>query len=132
MPKTHTKFSLDLQAKVVQALQLGMYITEACAAVGINKGTYFDWLKKGKKGLKPYEAFLEATDEAAALAEADALKKIRKGEPNWQAQAWFLERRHRDRWGRTVDQSGIADMPVQKQLVVRFIKPGEVKTDGEA
>lgn len=126
-----SKLTEDVQTKIVQALQLGLYIIEACKIVGITNPTYHNWVKLGRAGKKPYADFLEATEEASAAAEGDALAKIRKGEDNWQASAWFLERRFRQRWARTVDNSGIADTPVQKQLVVRFIKPGEVKADSE-
>lgn len=81
-------------------LRMGMYVQQACNMVGIAKDTIYDWLKRGAAGEEPYAAFASAYEKAAAQAEMVALSDIRAGKNNWQARAWFLERRFRDRWGR--------------------------------
>lgn len=124
-----TKLTPDLQSKLINALKLGMYIRQACEFVGISAFTYHHWLKQAAKGRKLYVEFKVAADNAAAVAEGSALQTVRAAGDNWQANAWFLERRFRDRWARTRDNSGVAETPVQKQLVVRFAKPGEVKPE---
>lgn len=56
----------------------------------------------------PFVEFLEATKRADGEAEMRALLEIQKaGKDTWQANAWFLERRHKDRWAkeRPVEQA---------------------------
>jgi transposase len=112
-----TKLNTKLTAKITQELQLGMFIETVCELNGITRETYYQWLKRGRAaGEKPdakerlYVDFLQAVTQASAEAEAHALSQIRKGVDNWTSQAWFLERRFRQRWARTVDQSGMADI----------------------
>jgi transposase len=67
-------------------------------------------LKKGREGKNgKYVEFFNAIKEAEAVAENSYLEKIQKAaegdpekdiKPVWQAAAWYLERKHPDRWGR--------------------------------
>jgi len=50
-----------------------------------------------------YSDFADAVKKAEAEAEANALKAIKDATPqNWQAGAWYLERKYPDRFGRRV------------------------------
>lgn len=95
-----TKYTPAVEKKVAEALSLGLYFDQACVMAGISKRTGYYWLEQGAEGKEPYVSFLHACEKADASAEGDALARIRMGELQWQAQAWFLERRHHNRWAR--------------------------------
>ena len=64
-------------------------------------------MKKGESTSSgAYVEFLEAVKKAEAEAEALRVSRISKAgkEGNWQADAWYLERRYPDRWGKRVQE----------------------------
>ena len=50
-----TKLTPELREEIVELLKAGNYIKTACAVVGINKTTFYQWLKKGKIFYKIYQ-----------------------------------------------------------------------------
>lgn len=112
-----TKLTPELQAEMVNIIRVGNYVETACAYVGLNKSTFYDWLKRGARELdrikqnpkarirKEEEIFVEfsnAIKKAEAEAEArDVLIIGKAAETQWQAAAWRLERRLPKKWGRS-------------------------------
>jgi hypothetical protein len=110
------KLTDDIRKDIIKVIRSGNYIETACAYVGINKTTFYDWLKKGarekqrvednprakvRKDLQKYVDFSEEVDKALAHAEIRDVAIIGKAaEKEWQAAAWRLERKFPDRWGR--------------------------------
>lgn len=75
----------------------------AAIASGVARSTFFDWLTLGRQEDSPkiYRDFVRELDEALALFEVDAMGRIAKaGSQEWQADAWRLERRYPERYGR--------------------------------
>lgn len=111
-----SKLTPELQARIVDVLAAGNYIEAACDFVGINPDTYHEWIKRGERGNAKdreggYTDFSDAVKKARAQAEIGSVARIRKAgmDGEWQADAWYLERSHPDRWGRRmaqVEQSG--------------------------
>jgi hypothetical protein len=106
-----TKLNAELQARLVEVLAAGNYIEAACAYVGIHRDTFFEWLKRGERDNVAdreggYSDFSDAVKKAQAQAEIDSVARVRKAgqDGNWQADAWYLERSHPDRWGRQVSK----------------------------
>lgn len=98
-----TKLTKDIQEKLVSAIAHGNYHEVACFLVGIGSSTFYSWMKKGEEenSKRIYRDFVEAIKKAEAIAEAQRLQVISKAShENWQAAAWYLERRYPDRWGR--------------------------------
>jgi transposase len=99
-----TSLTPEVQAKIIDAIELGMYVKQACLAAGICEKTYYLWKQRGETGEEPFAGFLQALQIAEAKAELRALKNITSNEeptgPHWTASAWFLERKHWKRWGR--------------------------------
>lgn len=116
-----SKLTPQLQEKIVSLISAGNYIRTACVAVGIDEDTYFRWLKRAKKGEKPYTDFAEAIKKAEAAAEVLYLNRIRKAadDGTWVAAAWFLERKYPTRWGRKDELAvgGQEGKPIKVKLV---------------
>ena len=111
-----SKLTPEIQEEILRVIKSGNYIETACAYVGINKSTFYEWLKRGarekdrvaknprakvRKSEKPYVDFHNAVEKALAQAEIRDVAIIGKAaEENWQAAAWRLERKFPERWGR--------------------------------
>lgn len=98
------KLTPEIQEKIVKAIKAGNYAVIAAAMAGISESTYYRWLEQGERpdAKSPYREFWESVKEAEAEAEVASVALIRRAAQNgtWQASAWFLERKHSDRWGR--------------------------------
>ena len=96
-----TKLTPNIKKEIVGYIEAGNYIEVACGAVGIHKDTYYEWIKKGNAGKQPYADFADAIKKATDKAEIRNVVVIQKAaQENWQASAWYLERKHPDRWGK--------------------------------
>lgn len=76
---------------------------ETCAAFGgVSYDTLNEWMKKGERLKRgKFFNFSESIKKAKAQAELLLVERIHDhGEKEWQANAWILERRHPERWGR--------------------------------
>lgn len=103
MPRP-TKLTPAVQDRIVKAISAGAYAIVAAKAAGIGETTFYRWLEMGSKpDAKPlYREFWESVKEAEAQAELANIVLIRQAAQagTWQAAAWYLERKHSDRWGR--------------------------------
>ena len=124
-----TKLTPQVQARIVQAIVGGNDITVAAAYAGIGKTTFYEWLERGRKEAArlaassrakpkdsetPFAEFADAIQKAQADAETRNVALIAKAaqEGTWTAAAWWLERKHPDRWGRKerIEHSGHIDV----------------------
>ncbi|WP_373896370.1 hypothetical protein [Virgibacillus sp. CBA3643] len=115
------KLTPEIEQEIIKVVRSGNYVETACAYVGINKTTFYDWLKRGarekdrlaknhkarmKKDEKKYVEFSNAIEKALAYAEIRDVAIIgQAAEDNWTAAAWRLERKFPDKWGRKDKQS---------------------------
>jgi transposase-like protein len=117
-----TKLTADLKERLIGALRSGAPNETAAGFAGIAESTFYAWLARAQEDLKAnpeiatdYTEFQEAVEKAQAEAELEKLLIINaaaKGKPTtegapgtagqWQAAAWFLERRHPERYGRRI------------------------------
>ena len=100
-----SKLTPETQKKIVDAISEGNYLETAAAIGGVTYTTLNNWMKKGESTSSgAYVEFLEAVKKAEA--EALRVSRISKAgkEGNWQADAWYLERRYPDRWGKRVQE----------------------------
>lgn len=115
------KINQSIIDKIVSAIRQGAYIETAAAYAGINKDTFYDWMKKGaneklerqkalenkEKRPKKYHLqvlFSDSIEKAMAESELFDLSVItqaaKKG--TWQAAAWRLERKFPKKYGPVV------------------------------
>lgn len=99
-----SKLTPELQERILQLIRKGNYIEVACAAVGIDKSTYYKWLQRGQQAKSgKYFDFFIAAKKAEREAETAFLDRIREAafkDKDWKAAAWYLERKYPERWGR--------------------------------
>lgn len=92
----------ELQKAFVAIVARGHYNQTACDASGITTETYRNWMARGEAGEAPYLGFFEAVKKARSAAEVSALSVIERAASGgqWQAAAWWMERRYPDKWGK--------------------------------
>jgi len=117
-----SKLTAKMIERIAGAIEKGMPAATVCRGVGIAPKTYYDWLKKGRDNYSPiYKRFLIAIDKANLKAEEELLQIIKKhSTKQWQAAAWIMERRFRDRWGREgydSDKGKPDDSPVDEEFL---------------
>lgn len=110
----------ELIEKAGELLQEGHYQRTVCNYFGISEQTWYSWLNKGEEyrelteeelleipNALLYIEFYEVVKKSSSWAEMEAASAIKQhGKKSWQALAWFLERRFRDRWGRVNQDDG--------------------------
>ncbi|MBM3767824.1 MAG: hypothetical protein FJW32_20745 [Acidobacteria bacterium] len=102
-----SKLTSELVNELANLLRAGAMIDAACSSVGISRDTYYAWMHRGReKRAGLHREFTDTVKKALAFSEITALVELRKGRPGWQALAWFLERRHKGRWGRRGNRHG--------------------------
>lgn len=112
-----SKLTPDTQKKIVDAIAEGNYLETAAALGGISETTFYRWMQEGEQatGGAKHE-FREAVKRAEAEAESLRVGRISKAgkDGNWQADAWYLERRYPEKWGkRLTELTGPNGGPVQ-------------------
>lgn len=85
------------------ALMAGNTVRNSCALAGIDETTYYRYRQEGKRAEEgsPLWEFCQSVKKALADAEHRNVLVIQTAaKKNWQASAWFLERRYPKEWGR--------------------------------
>lgn len=126
VPGRPSKLTLELQETILESVRLGAYVEVACQVAGVNKTTYYRWLRRAEeaeaKALEHFDSetepdlnelyahvdpadwvyldFCHALKATEAFAEVELMALARTGIKGWQAQMTFLERRHPAKWGR--------------------------------
>ena len=97
-----SKLNKELIEKAYELVAAGNYDKDIYPILGIDKATWYRWLSEGEKaksGIK--RDFYDTIKKAEKDAIARNVKVIQTaGERgNWQAAAWWLERKFPDDWG---------------------------------
>jgi len=134
-----SKLTPEMHTKIIALIKAGNYIETACEAIGVHKGTYYNWHKQGEREYLEVEKlkkarkkipkklsesifldFFNAIKVARAVSEAKYLDCIRKAADGgaWQAAAWFLERTRFKQYGRkeAVQLTGEDGEPIKAQI----------------
>ena len=113
------KLTPSVIEKLADAMKNGAVIDVACNIAEVHRSTFFRWQKKAEQlhnrlnegeiqrskldtPEKHLIDFHEKVTFASARYELELLKEIRDKVKNWQALAWILERRFRERYARRV------------------------------
>jgi hypothetical protein len=98
----------EQSAILCEAIKQGAFIETAVILAGIEKSTFYGWLRcaqrdeaDGKAFGSIYVTFSRRVKKALAEAERDYVAIIQaRASTVWQAAAWMLERRFPKRWAR--------------------------------
>ena len=117
-PKAITMHKIQEIAKIIRA---GNYVKQSVIACGVNYNTFQDYMRKGKKGIRPYDEYYEIIEQAKAGAEIDMSTRIAESGENGNvgADMWKLQRMFPNRWGNAQRQEIKVDN-TQKIEIVRF------------
>lgn len=105
---------------IVSFIRTGNTIETSAQCAGIHKSTFYDWVKRGRKGEEGYVEAVAAIDMALAQAEAMKVNQIHTAAAGgaYQAAMWWLERRNPRHWGRrdhlSVHQTKAAKVDVSR------------------
>lgn len=94
-PGRPTKYTTKLAKQILAAISAGANIEDACQHAGIHKDTFYEW-KKAQAGFSDAVRRAEIDGKIRRLSRID--KAGRAG--HWQADAWYLERKFPDEYGR--------------------------------
>ena len=104
-----SKLTPDVADAIVESIEAGSFAAVAARAAGVSKNSFWRWVHKGREpgAEKMYTDFAARVATASATAETDAVKVVRNSmvDGDWQAAAWYLERRTPSRWGKTRDMT---------------------------
>ena len=98
-----TKLNDARLKKVVDGITAGLPYDTACALAGITYQTFLNWMRAGEAAESgKFFEFFEEVKKAEAIAESVHIANIKNAGKSgvWQADAWMLERRHPEKWGR--------------------------------
>lgn len=103
--------STELTSEVAETILVhvaeGSFLTVAAGAAGVSEHSVYEWLRRGAADASQnldtlFVRFANAYAQAKQLAEANAVSVLQRGGDgkykDWRAQAWWLERRHKERW----------------------------------
>jgi transposase-like protein len=108
-----TRFTPDVRAAILAALEAGAYLDEAAAVAGVSVRTVHYWLSAGRDAAdaedegRPVDAdaaerlhFLRAVDAARAKTEVAMLRVVQDAAErgDWRAAAWYLAHAFPARW----------------------------------
>lgn len=102
-PGPKGKLTPERSRKIIKAIKEGSPHETAAQSAGISVSTFYLWLEKGEQfETGQYAEFSEKVRQAEAQAESERIRRINKAgkEGDWKADAWYLERRYPDKWGR--------------------------------
>jgi len=94
----------ELAAEILKNIVAGNYLGPSCEAAGVSYKTVREWIAKSARDREEgktsaYTEFTDRLARATGAAETAMVERLNVAE-DWRAQAFLLERRHRDRWGK--------------------------------
>jgi transposase-like protein len=86
--------SPEVQATILQAIEVGMFLAQSARFAGIGESTLHSWRNRWRssdpEAVEHFDAFFRALEREEARSEIRALKIIHQGSPGWLASAWWL------------------------------------------
>lgn len=124
-----TKLTDTVMKKIIEAIEKGNTYENAALLSGIAERTFYYWMEKGEKEQDgKYYQFLQEVKKANATAEQRNVIIIQDAAMDqWQAAAWFLERRNPAKWGRkdALRLSGASEM--EERMIELFARLDKIK-----
>ena len=123
----------ERQERIVGALQAGNTRRASAKHGGIEEGTMLEWIRRGegrdhRRKTAAFAQFAKAIKEAEAEAEVQYVNVIKDAAAagNWQAAAWWLERRKAADYRRVDRLEATGDGGGPQETVVRIIYEDDI------
>jgi hypothetical protein len=116
------KLTQPAKKEILLALEVGLSLADTLLATGVSHRTF-------KRGCKDDAKFARGVKAAAAQGKLCCLKAIRLGVPNWQARAWFLERKYGAEYGQKVKVEHGGRVEVREEII-DDARPAAHETNG--
>lgn len=118
-----SKYNEDRHKRIIEALRAGNTRRAASWAGGIDQDTFLRWLQR-------YADFADDVKAAEADAELAMVERVRTAaNDQWQAAAWWLERKMKRDWSNRQEITGEDGAPVR--IAVRFADEDDGKAETE-
>jgi hypothetical protein len=133
--KKEEKHPYKLDSKVTEplltAIRLGMFIEHACAYAGINSSTFRRWRQDALDGIEPFKSFWPEVTKAEADSIIRRMSRIEQAaiEGNWTADAWVLERKYPDKFGKRDRLEISAENNQPKEVNLTWAEGGLINRD---
>lgn len=107
--------------KAVNLIKKGSYVKPAIESAGLNYHTHLEWMRKGKKGIRPYNEYYEKIERAKAESETDIVEMLHDSieQGNTGVAQWMLSRKFPKRWEKTERVEAKVDN-TQKIEIVKY------------
>ena len=105
--------------KVCNRIKKGNYVKQSVIACGLNYSTFKEYMRKGKKDIRPYDEYYRRVEQAKAEAELMMSERINESAENGNvgADMWKLQRMFPNRWGNAQRQEIKVDNTQQIRIV---------------
>lgn len=123
-PNRETICTDDLIERVKLLMAAGAPMTIACESLGVSYNTLAEWKKPHMRDIEPFASFVRACEQAKAAHAIGCITRITRAAKGgvWQADAWLLERRYPEHYGRP--QAPPQNMDIAQAL--SGLSPGQV------
>lgn len=126
------KLTEDLIKEAYELVASGNYDKDVYPILGVSKAAWYRWLQEGevaKSGLK--RDFVDAIKRAEKEAIIKNVAVIQKAaeDGNWQAAAWWLERKYFQDWGRKEKVDLAADKDGFK-ITIEYVEAEKKQGEG--
>lgn len=105
-----TKMTARVKADVLEHLELGLSLADALKCLDVSHTSYV-------RAKQDDPDFGRGVKSAAARGKAHHLRRVHGGVPNWQASAWFLERKYGAEYGQKLRLDHGGSVQVVEEIV---------------
>jgi len=110
-----TKFGVEIISKLKEAFAIGASVEEACFYAEIDKGTYYNWIKKNEKLFNEFERLKQ---KPILKARQEVVKGL---DNNPEFALKYLERKRKKEFGTRIDTNLTTDKPIEIKIIEETI-----------
>lgn len=113
--------------KIANLVRAGNYVKPSVLACNVNYNTFLSYMRKGKKGIRPYDEYYELIEQAKGEFETNAVSKIAESGENGNigAYMWMLPRMFPQRWQSTQR----SEVKVDNSQTIEIVKYSDKKEE---
>jgi hypothetical protein len=121
-----TLLNAKLQKQICGYLSDCCTIRTACEASGISETSFFEWIRRGEAGERPFAQFTQAVTRARGRAKVRIVRSL-LDEKDWRPRLEILARVFRDEYGRDVPPTEPIPSPMPPLVLSLAMPDGQTK-----